>query len=446
MMIDKELLQEQLDRQADFIAGLKYEDLPDEAIDQAKRILLDSIACIAVGNSEYIEDAFPEGGYPLIGKRRISKCDSILLNASAMVKNELDEGNQFAFGHPACHIVPSFLAECQDINPTGKDAITALVAAYEVSCRWGGATKLKSQMHVHGTSQTLGAAAVCCKLKKRDRASIVKSIVLANSLPQATTWTSAFHGDQLRNIYIGLSNLVGSMASNMIDAGIESSVDSLLSVWQEVLDGEIDFELLSKDIGKNYLITKNYFKLHSACRYTHSFVDMVNQVMTEGVKIGNIEKIEIETYSAASKLKSQEVENAFAAKFSIPVALATNIVKGSLSVGDITDENIKDPQITELAKKIEVNENKDFTKLLPDVRRNHMRIVQKDGKVIEKDSSVTKGDYLDPFDNKELVKKFKSLTKNIWDEKSQEVIIDYISHLEEKENIQDLIKMTVNDK
>ena len=30
------------------------------------------------------------------------------------ILNELDEGNQFAFGHPACHIVPAYLAEIEE--------------------------------------------------------------------------------------------------------------------------------------------------------------------------------------------------------------------------------------------------------------------------------------------------------------------------------------------
>lgn len=439
--MNEDRLAEAITQQADFICNLKYEDLEQNVKERAKLILLDSIACMAVGNRQYRENNREKGNYCLVGEAPGEKATTIFLNGSAMVKNELDEGNQFAFGHPACHIVPAFLAECQDTDPDGSEAITALAAAYEVSCRWGSSAYTKAAMHVHGTMQTVGAAAVSCKLNHCTREETERAMILANSLPQATTWNSAFHGDQLRNAYIGLANEVGSNAFRMVRTGIESSIESLASVWTEVLDGDIDTEGLTRNLGQDYFITKNYFKVHSACRYTHSFVDMVQKFVSEGLQPEKIGRIEIETYHAAAKLNGQEARNSFAAKFSIPAALAICLIYGELSVESLTDQHLQNPKVKDLAKKIFVCENQEFNELLPEIRRNKIRILQNDGREFEKDMTVTKGDYLDPFSKEEVTEKFRILTKGIWSSERQDAIIKYVEQLEEKESIRDFFEM-----
>lgn len=443
--MDKQKLTEAIAKQADFVCNLTFDDLSSEVVERAKLILLDSISCMAIGNQQYQEEPINKGRYCVVGENFGDKTTAIFLNGAAMVKNELDEGNQFAFGHPACHIVPAFLSECQDTDPSGRDAITALVAAYEVSCRWGSSAKIKPAMHVHGTMQTAGAAIVSSKLNCCNKQEIEKAVILANSLPQATTWTSAFHGDQLRNAYIGLSNEIGANAFRMVRTGIESSISSLMSVWKEIVDGDIQAEGLTTNLGQDYYLVKNYFKVHSACRYTHSFADMVQEFLQEGLKAEEIEKIEIETYHAAAKLSGKEAGNSFAAKFSIPMSLAIALIYGDLSIESFTEEHIQNPKVSELASKIFVRENQCFNELLPEIRRNKMSIIQKDGKVFEKDSTITKGDYLDPFSKEEVLHKFYILTEGIWSKERQDEIVEFVEHLEKKNTIQDLFEMLGNE-
>lgn len=440
--MDKERLRKAIEKQAEYIESLQFEDIQGEVVEQAKLVILDSIGCMAVGNQQFNEIPAQGGRYCVVGKKKSDKHTAIFLNGCAMVRNEMDEGNQFAFGHPACHIIPAFLAECQDLKGlSGREAITALVAAYEVSCRWGGSAKIKPAMHVHGTMQTAGSATVVSKLQKCHKEEIVKAIILANSLPQPTTWESAFHGDQIRNVYVGLSNEIGSNAWKMIEAGMESSIDTLFSVWNEIVDGSIDEEGLIKEIGQDYYITKNYFKVYSTCRYTHSFADIIQDFIKKGLKVEDIEKIEISTYHAAAKLSGQNAGNSFAARFSIPMSLAIMLIYGELSIESLSEEHIREKKVQDFAKKIFVKENLQYNKLLPKIRKNEMRVIKKDGSILETESSVTKGDYLDPFSKEEVIAKFRSLTAKIWNSERQEQIIDYICKLDGKEDIHELFEM-----
>lgn len=208
-----------------------------------------------------------------------------------------------------------------------------------------------------------------------------------------------------------------------------------------MLDGDIDTEGLTRNLGQDYFITKNYFKVHSACRYTHSFADMVQKFVSEGLQPEKIGRIEIETYHAAAKLNGQEARNSFAAKFSIPAALAICLIYGELSVESLTDQHFQNPKVKDLTKKIFVCENQEFNELLPEIRRNKIRILQNDGREFEKDMTVTKGDYLDPFSKEEVTEKFRILTKGIWSSERQDAIIKYVEQLEEKESIRDFFEM-----
>lgn len=409
--MDVENLSDAIEKQSVYVHSLSYDELDAAVCDRAKLILLDSIACMAIGNSEYDETGIKKGDYPIIGQGRADKSSAVFFNGAAMVKNELDEGNQFAFGHPACHFIPAFMAECKDVNPSGKEAITSIVAAYEVSCRWGSSTKIKPSMHGHGTMQTAASAVVSAKLNHCEKDKIYKAIILANSLPQATTWNSAFHGDQLRNAYVGLANDVGMNAYRMVQAGIESSVESLISVWGETLDGDIKADGLRYELGKEFYITKNYFKVHAACRYTHSFVDMMQEFMRGGLKPDEVEKIDIETYHAASKLSGHTASNTFASKFSIPVSLAVCMVYGDISIENLSEAHIKDARVLEIAKKVSVKENDDFNELLPDIRKNRITVWLKNGETVEKEQDITKGDYLNPYSREEVTEKFYKLTE-----------------------------------
>lgn len=431
-----------IDNQAEFIEKLQFEQLSSEVVEQAKLVLLDSIGCMAIGNTQYNDVGAEKGKYCVVGKANREKQIAIFQNGCAMVRNEMDEGNQFAFGHPACHIIPALLAESQEhAQISGREVITALVAAYETACRWGSAAKVKASMHGHGTMQTAGSAAVVSKLNNCKKDDITKAIILANSLPQPTTWTSAFHGDQLRNAYVGLSNQIGANTLQMLQFGVESSIESLVSVWSEVVDGSIDETGLDKLLGEDFYITKNYFKVHAACRYTHSFVDMIQPYLEQGLQADEIESIVIDTYHAASKLSGQSARNSFAARFSIPISLAIKIVYGELTLESLTEEHIHETKVLELANKIFVHENQEYNTLLPDIRKNRMCIQRKDGTCLELETTVTKGDYLEPFSKEEIIQKYRLLTKCVWSQKRQEEILNYIEELDKKDDIQDLFEL-----
>ena len=426
--------------QAQFAAGLRYADLHPKTVRQGKRILLDSLGCMAAGSLSLGKDELPQGDFPIVGHDAADEDTAVFLSGTAMVKNELDEGNQFAFGHPACHVVPALLAESGRLHLSGKEFLTALTAGYEIACRWSAAVSLRPSAHVHGTAATAGAAAAVGAARKLPEQTLCDTLLLAASLPQNAAWESAFHGDQIRNAYIGLSNVVGMRAADMVRFGVASSFQTLESVWTEVFGEGLCPETLTKGLGTEFLIEKNYMKRYAACRYVHAFADAVSEFMQDGLQADQIGRIHLRTYRAAAHLCGQSAENGFAARFSIPVALAILLVRGSLTIETMTDEAARDPAVLALAKRITVEEDAGYTALLPQVRANHIAVWRTDGAKLEKEIRAARGDYLLPLTDAELKQKFRSLSASVWSEERQNLLTAMAANLE---NLADMAELAV---
>ena len=137
-----------LDRWAAFASGLQFADLPAAVVARSRQVLFDSVGAIAAGAQEAETRALTErlaalggtGGFaaPVIGAhRRLPAGTAAFLNGTAGTMLEIDEGNQFARGHPGIHVVPAALAAAERLGSSGADLITALALGYEIGARIG---------------------------------------------------------------------------------------------------------------------------------------------------------------------------------------------------------------------------------------------------------------------------------------------------------------------
>src|SRR5689334_20731632 len=96
--------------------------------DRLTLVLLDSLGVTLVGSALPEQTALVEawrpgaGPAPLVGSGRTAGVEpAAWLNATAMVRLELDEGNKFAAGHPAAHGLWAVLSLAADLDSTGAD-------------------------------------------------------------------------------------------------------------------------------------------------------------------------------------------------------------------------------------------------------------------------------------------------------------------------------------
>nr|WP_086491924.1 MmgE/PrpD family protein [Novosphingobium panipatense] len=437
-----------LDRWATFAVEQRTAALPRAVLDRTRLVLLDSIGVIAAGMQETDVAALvarrAQGGpASVIGSGAFaSEGEAAFLGGLAGTTLELDEGNQFARGHPAIHVVPAVLAAARDCD--GMALLRALVLGYEIGSRIGIASRLRVTMHPHGTWGTVGAAVAAASLAGADSAGMANTINIAAGLGIATSRRTMLEGATVRNSFAGLSNQLGLLAWDMACAGIKGEADAVATVYGGIVAEDFSPDAMVEDLGKRWEIARNYFKMHAACRYTHASLDVLQTLVSgEGGRIDpdRIESIDVDTYIWTAQLDGPAPRTMLAGKFSIPFAIATALVHGEASPEAFRPKALENPAILDLASRVRVREDSAMTSALPAERPARLAIALKDGRRLTGETRVNRGDTETPYAPDEILAKFRSLAHPVWGEAVSSAIERAVADLENAESCRSLMEL-----
>jgi len=412
-----------LDQVSEFVADTGFDNLPNAAIERARRVIVDTIAAIAAGSVEpevvalTTRMATQEGPSSVIGTGRCTlPATAAFLNGTSGTFLELDEGNQFSRGHPGVHALPSALAVAEDQKASGQAFLTAIVLGYEVGARIGIAAKILPTMHPHGTWGTVGSAIAVAKLMGANASQVRELINIASTLGLATSRQTMLQGGTVRNTFAGFSGQIGIMAWDMLESGFTGEADGLTTIWGKVISTEWLPEEMTNELGSRYEIARNYFKRHACCRYNHGTLDAMAMIDKQhgGLRAEEVDRVRVETYSLAAELSDRTPKNTLAGKFSVPFAVASTLINQSSGVESFTWEKIRDPAIQAFADKVEVFEDPDLTAMMPDFRPSRVTVRLHDGTELSAEAKTNRGDTEDPYDDDELDRKYAELSGRVW--------------------------------
>ena len=446
---------EPLDQFAAFIETTHIEDIPNKVKIRARYILLDCIAAIIGGIAEpEIQQLLKNNtalGLGGGGAGRLAKilgtnlhCDNMtaaLINGTAGTVLEMDEGSQFARGHPGMHVLPALLAAIHNnpnptsITVTGSQFLRAFIIGYDVAARMGIGTSLRPSMHPHGTWGVIGGAASIAALWGLNANNIKTYLNIASSLSLATSRKTMLEGGTVRNAYTGVSNQMAHIAYTLFQSGFSGEADGINSVFGSVVSTGFDADKACEGLGQRYEMKRNYFKLYACCRYNHAALDALwimigrHEVLRD---ISQISSVEVRSYFLAAELNEQSPKNVLSGKFSVPFAIATTLVNRSSEIASFTKEAINNPQISKLARKVTVIEDSAMSAKLPDLRPANVTITLVNGEQLTASVETNRGDWQDPYTPEQLFDKYLSLTMRIWTFKQAKSVYDQILLLDEQ--------------
>ncbi|MGO4887600.1 MmgE/PrpD family protein [Anaerobacillus sp. MEB173] len=437
-------------RLSQYAYQFKLSHVEQDTINRAKLIILDSITAIVHGNQtkEVYDLALKLSskgksnnsnlvsiyGTSLYAERHLSA----LINGVGMVSEELDEGNPLAKGHPSCHFTPALLACADSQQMNGKIFLESFIVGYELGSRVGSAIKLKKSIHPHGNWGIVGAAFALGKAHNFTPDEYSKAISLSGSLAQISLWKPVLEGCRIRDVYIGLNNLNAWLLPSLVSAGYSSSPEVINDVFTSVLGDEFNEEKVVSQLGETYFLMDTYFKFYPFCRFCHAPIDAMRQLLqNESItSVESIDRIRVHTYSLASILDNQNVNNEFAGKFSIPFSLATTIV--NTIHPDVTPEE----NITRLAEKIEVYEDSNLTALLPAQRVARVELLLKDGKTLTNTTYSTKGDAKEENLEVKVVRKCEQMLAEVIGTTNAAELIKQVMEIETVDSLSEIMKLT----
>jgi 2-methylcitrate dehydratase PrpD len=420
---------------AHFAYTLRLSDLSEDVIHHTILVIRDTIGVMLAGATLPEVNGLAEranvlsapGHASLMGRRETwSPPFAALVNGAGAVSLELDEGSQYAINHPSVHIFPAALALAEEMGTPGTELIEAFVAGYEVAVRVGRATHLRDAVHPFGTHAIIGAAATAARLMGLGEEPMAQALDLAAGLCIASSQTAANAGASVRNLVTGLTNHNGLLAPVLIRAGYTGEPGALNVIFGKILGDSFAEGRIGEDLGKEFYITKNYFKLHACSRWNHAPIQAMASLMERSsFDPHEVDKITVWTYDPATRLSWNKPVNGYAAKHSIPFNVAVRVVRKSNDLEVYSAEVVSDPLIQDMASRIEVREDRALTAMLPHVRPARVQVTLRNGKVLEERIDRPQGGFDNPYPEETLLQKFRRLALTV-------IPGDLVGELEEK--------------
>jgi 2-methylcitrate dehydratase PrpD len=403
---------------ARLVAATPDHAVPDPARAHAALIVADTLGAILGGSAEpevqALHGRVARGAGPATvlaaGFPRVEPWWAIVANGLAGTMLELDEGNRFARGHPAIHVLPAALAEAERLEAGGAALLTAVVLGYDVAARLGAAAPVRPGLHMHGVHGVVGAAAAVARLRGLDAAATARTLAVAAGLTLGTSWRTALGGATVRNAYAGVGGASGWLAADLAEAGITGLDDMLTETFGRVSGAGLDAEVALDGLGQRFEVSRNYFKRYACCRYNHPAVEALEALLAERpLPADDIAAIRVATTALAATMREPDPVGSLGAKFSIPYALAVRLVRGETGPEAFREPALSDPRVRGLARRVEVLEDAVLTGQFPARRPARVEVRLRAGEVLTREVPTPSGDFDRPYPESLLREKFLGL-------------------------------------
>jgi 2-methylcitrate dehydratase PrpD len=424
-----------------FIAGLRYEDIPDDQFQYVRKSVLDWLGCCLAGTREPAVRALNEVMEQMQGAahatviargRRASVLDAALLNGAAGNLLDLDDVHPQLIGHPSSVLVPTLLALAEWKGATGRELATAYVAGYEAMVRMGLAMEPELYdrgWHATGVLGVFGACGAAARLLRLTEDQVVAALAIAAT--QAAGLRELF-GTSSKCIHHGKAAMAGILACLWAQKGVDSAQDVVGGHFGlRTISEPVRTEALLDGLGKRFHLSQTCYKRHAACGSVHAAVDAVLQLRsTPDFRVEDIERIEAITHQLCVSLTGHnaQAETAFAAKYSLHYSLALALLDGSADLDVFTDTRVQDPTVRALARRVHMTGDPEMKYI--EAMPADITIVMKDGRQLRLRVDAPRGRPSNPMSWDDMADKFRRLAAPTLDARRADQVIAAVGSLE----------------
>ncbi|NHM31413.1 MmgE/PrpD family protein [Neobacillus terrae] len=419
---------------AEYIDQTRFEDLPEAVVEFTKICILDWYGSAVAGKDEPPIQAIKElieewGGHEqasLVTGGKSSIGNAMLVNAASSHIVELDDIHKASIIHAGTVVIPAAVAVAEAYNLSGKDLITAVVVGYEVCYRIGEAVSPSHYYFWHNTATcgTFGSAAAVAKLLNLNIEQTIYALGNAGS-QAAGLWEFIEDGANTKQLHTAKAAYNGTLAAVLAKKNFTGATRILEGRrgFFESMSEAADPSKITENLGREFKITENSFKIHASCRHTHPAIDCVLDIMNEHhISYQSIKKITVNTYQTVLNITDNpNPGTVYASKFSSQFCASLAAVKGSASLRDFTNESLKNPEIVELMGKVEVKVDPYYEEAYPEKWGAKVEVKLEDGRVFSKATDYPKGDPEKTASKEELIEKFIAMTSDKLENPREEV-------------------------
>jgi len=418
-------------RIARFAVNLKYEDLPEEVVGQAKRFIYDSVGC-ALGSMKtrdvnIIRDLFlemegePESTVLGFGDK-LPAVNSTLLN-SLMIR-ALDFNDIYWKEDPShpSDLIPAALGLAEKVDASMQDVIVAIILAYEFEqrlCEWAKPGVRERKWH-HATLTQLVSPVVAGKILGLTEDQMVHAIGINACHNHTIGCPTAGKLTMMKNTVDPMAVQSGVFAALMAQKGYTGTeaIFEGKEGFQDVYGPAWDDAVLTEGLGESYRIMECSMKAFPTEALTHTHLSAAIKIVTENdISYDRISDVVITTIARACDIlfdpHKYRPESRETADHSLPYCIARALIDKKITTESFSDEKLKDPRLWEVIDKIKGEASVEFEKMFPAKQPSKVRITLKDGRVFEQYLEYPKGDPREPMTVQDLKNKFAALAKPV---------------------------------
>ncbi|MFW6205866.1 MAG: MmgE/PrpD family protein [Gemmatimonadota bacterium] len=452
---------------ARWAAGLRYEDLSEAAVREAKRYLLDSLGCALGGYQQedvrialsVLDEIAGSGPGTVIGSG--AKLDVVSASlANALMVRVMDYNDiywQQDPSHPS-DLIPAAMAAAERQGLDGRSLIVGIVLGHELEMRLCEAAfpGIRERGWHHATLTAFVSPVVAGRMLGLSWEQIQHAIGISASRHATMGAITAGTLTMMKNTGDPLATQSGVLAALLAEGGYtgpEHVIDGKEGLVH-VMGPEWKLEVLTEGLGDgapgDWRIERCGMKAFPTEALTHAPISAVLDLVAEhDLAPADIEKVRIRSLARAADILADpskyDPQSKETADHSLPYVIAAAIVDRQVTPKQFTPDRIMDAEIRAQLRKVEVVADPEIEAVFPELQRVRVTVMTADGRAFEKQLDYPKGDPRNPLSDDEIAAKFTALAEPIMSDASRQRLIDAVWALDDLDTVTALMDLARAD-
>ena len=374
-------------RVADFVLG-DAADIPESALRFAAILLADTLGVAAgatgmeagrIGRSVALDlygTGSAEWSAPILFDGRRASLAGAAYAAATQIDNlDAHDGFNPVRGHIGCAVVPAMFAFAERTpGLSGRDALAAMVIAYEVAARAGlSLHNTVSDYHTSGAWNALGVAALGCRMLGDDRNVLRQALGIAEYHGPRSQMMREIATPTMLHDGSGMGALIGVSAVILAQRGFEGApaitveAEEVLPYWA--------------DLGQVWTVERNYIKPYPVCRWAHAAIDGAWTIRQQvDFTPEEVARVRVGAYREAAALYPGMPRTTSEAQYALPYPVAAMLAYGKVGPEHVDQPMLSDPTIAALLPKIKVAVEQRHQDKFPEGRWSDVVVELTDGR------------------------------------------------------------------
>jgi len=446
-------------KMAQWAVGLKFEQVSQEAVHQAKRFLLDSLGCALGGYWQHdvrivlqvLNELAGPGSATVIGEGR--KMDPVSASlANALMIRVMDYNDIYWKQDPShpSDIFPAAIACSERAGGDGRELIVGLVLGHEFEMRFCEAAfpGIRERGWHHATLTAFVSPIVAGRALHLGWEQIQHAIGISASRHCTLGAVTAGKLTMMKNTVDPMATQSGVLAALLAEKGYTGP--------EHVVEGkeglarcfgpEWKLSVLVDGLGESWRIMQCGMKAFPTEALTHAPISAVlDLVHQHDLKPEHVEKIHIRSLARAADILADpskyDPRTKETADHSLPYVIAAALVDRQVTPLQFTPAKIMDSTIRAQLKKVEVVADPEIEKVFPALQRVIVTIRTMDGREFTRQLDYPKGDPRNPLSDREVEEKFEALAEPALSQAARRRVIDAVWSLEKLGSVSELMQM-----